>query len=528
MRGSLKRKGPSTSKGTMASPRSHGASQGEPRKKGPRKPRPARSARIVHLTAEYWPYIRTGGLAEAVRGMASFQSLQGSEVTILLPLFQRIREGDHGLKPVGDSFSIQVGPRAEEGRLWEATKGSDGPRVLLLENDHYFGRSGVYGEGGQDYPDNHLRFSFLAAAAVQVLPDIAPGQSPVVLHMHDWHTALAVVYLRTLGQGDAYADGIATVLSVHNGGFQGHFPADSVPQMGLPWELYTVDCMEWYGRANILKAGLVFTDMATTVSPSHSFELRTEAGGFGLHDTFLALHDRLAGVLNGIDFRIWDSETDPYIPANYSRDDLSGKAQCKAALQEGVGFPQEPDRLVIGMVARMVAQKGMDLILGGRAIREADAQFVFLGAGERRYEEGLMNLAAAHPDRVAVELSFTEKREHQILAGADALLMPSLYEPCGLTQMKALRYGTPPLARRVGGLDDTIEDGTTGLLFDDYKPERLDWIVERAVFRYRKPASWQDMAKHGMARDFSWDRVVTRYFAIYDQALEIRADALVK
>jgi starch synthase len=458
--------------------------------------------------------------------MATFQSQQGSEVVVILPLFRAIREGDYGLKPSGDVFSVQVGPRTEEARLWEATKGSEGPRVLLLENEHYFGRKGVYGEGGQDYPDNHLRFSFLAAVTAQVLPTIAPGTSPVVLHMHDWHTALAVVYLRTLGQGDAYADGVATVLSVHNGGFQGHFPPDTLPQMGLPWELYTMDCMEWYGRANILKAGLMFTDMATTVSPSHSFELRTEAGGFGLHDTFLGLHDRLAGVLNGIDFRIWDPETDPYIPANYSRHDLSGKAQCKAAVQEEFGLAKQPDRLLIGMVARMVAQKGMDLILGGRAIREADAQFVFLGSGESRFEAGLTNLAAADPDRIAVQLNFTEEAEHLIIAGADALLMPSLYEPCGLTQMRAMRYGTPPLARRVGGLDDTIQDGTTGLLFDDYKPERLDWIVERAVFRYRKPASWQGLAEHGMTQDFSWEGVVNRYFEVYDQAFEVRAEAL--
>ena len=493
---------------------------------GSRKTHPSQNARIIHLTAEYWPYIRTGGLGEAVSGMANFQSMRDVEVTVVLPLFQRIREGDHGLKPLGEPFTVQVGSRAEEARLWEATKGSDGPRVLLVENDGYFGRPGAYGEKGKDYPDNHLRFSFLAAAAAQILPELAPGPDPVLLHMHDWHTALAVVYLRALGQGDAFADRVATVLSVHNGGFQGTFPAETLPEMGLPWELYTMDCMEWYGRANMLKGGLAFTDMATTVSPSHSFELRTEDGGFGLHDTFLELHDRLAGVLNGIDFRVWDPETDPYIPANYSRDDLSGKALCKATLQREYGLPQEPDRLLIGMVARMAAQKGMDLILGGRAIREADAQFIFLGSGEPRYEEGFTNIAAAYPDRVAVELGFTEEREHQIIAGADALLMPSLYEPCGLTQMRAMRYGTPPLARRVGGLEDTIEDGTTGLLFDDYKPERLDWIVERAVFRYRKPASWQDMAEHGMLQDFSWERAVDRYFEIYDQAFEVRDESL--
>ncbi len=492
----------------------------------PRKTGPSRTARIVHITAEYWPYARTGGLGEAVRGMATFQSAAGSETTVLLPLFESIKDGDYGLKPFGGPFTVPIGHRIEPGQLWEATKGTDGPRVLLLENQDYFGRNGVYGEGGEDYPDNHLRFSFLTAAAIQVLPELVPGPAPVLLHMHDWHTALAVVYLRALGKGDPFADRVATVLSVHNGGFQGHFPREVMAEMGLPYELYHMDAMEWYGRANILKGGLVFSDMASTVSPSHSFELRTEAGGFGLHHTFLGLHDRLVGVLNGIDYQIWNPELDPQIPANYSSEDLSGKAECKATVQRAYGLEEDPDKLLIGMVARMVSQKGMDLILGGAAIREAEAQFVFLGSGEKRFEEGLQNLAAAYPERVAVEIGFTEEKEHRIVAGADALLMPSLYEPCGLTQMRAMRYGTIPLARRVGGLDDTIEDGHTGLLFDDYKPERLDWLIERAVARYKKPATWRDTVEHGMALDYSWERVVDRYFEVYEQAFEARAESL--
>jgi starch synthase len=493
----------------------------------PRITGPSRKARIVHLSAEYWPYIRTGGLGEAVRGMATFQSMAGSETTVILPFFDRIKEVDYGVKPVGKPFTVPVGHRIEHAQLWEATKGTDGPRVLLVENADYFGRAGVYGEDGEDYPDNHLRFSFFASAAVQVLPEVAPGPDPILLHMHDWHTALAVVYLRALGRGDPFADAIGTVLSVHNGGFQGHFPREVMAEMGLPYELYHMDTMEWYGRANVLKGGLVFTDIATTVSPSHSFELRTEDGGFGLHHTFLGLHDRLTGILNGIDYRIWDPEKDPALPVNYSAEDLSGKAECKAALQREYGLEEDPEKLVIGMVARLVAQKGLDLILGGRALREEEkAQFIFLGSGEKRYEEGLKNVAAAHPHRVAVQLDFNEEREHRVVAGADALLMPSLYEPCGLTQMRAMRYGTPPLARRVGGLDDTIEDGHTGLLFDDYKPERLDWLIERAVARFQKPATWRDMVEHGMAEDFSWERAADRYFEIYEQAFEHRAETL--
>jgi starch synthase len=232
------------------------------------------------------------------------------------------------------------------------------------------------------------------------------------------------------------------------------------------------------------------------------------------------------GVLNGIDFRIWNPEIDPNLPVTYSLADLSGKAACKAALQREAGLPEEADRLLIGMVARMVAQKGMDLILGGRAIRESPAQFVFLGSGEPRYEEALGNLARAHPDRISVGTEFREDKEHRVIAGADALLMPSLYEPCGLTQMRAQRYGTIPLARRVGGLEDTIEDGTTGLLFDDYRPDRLDWTINRAVTRYRNPDAWRDMMEHAMVQDFSWEKAVARYFEVYDRAFEVRGKAL--
>jgi len=496
---------------------------GGPKGPGALRPHPGRSARIVHLTAEYWPYIRTGGLGEAVRGMATFQHRAESETMVLLPLYHPIREGDYGLRVVGEEFTVQVGPRSERARLWEATKGTDGPRVLFIENGDYFDRPGVYGEAGSDYPDNHRRFSFFAAAAVDILPRIAP--SPALLHMHDWHTALAIVYLRALGRGDPYADALASVLSVHNGGFQGHFPPEVLPEIGLPMELYHMDVMEWYGRANILKGGLVYTDIASTVSPGHAFELRTASGGFGLHHTFLGLHDRLVGVLNGIDLAIWNPETDPNIPAPYSLQDLGGKAVCKAALQKAYGLPEDPHRLLIGMVARMVAQKGMDLILGGSAIREAKAQFVFLGSGEPRFEEALLNLAQAHPDRIAVQTEFKEEREHRVIAGADALMMPSLYEPCGLTQMRAQRYGTLPLARRVGGLADTIEDGTTGLLFDDYRADRLDWTIARAVTRYRNPDAWRDMMEHAMVQDFSWEKVVTRYFEVYDRAFEVREKA---
>ena len=479
---------------------------------------------IVHLAAEYWPYIRTGGLGEAVRGIASYEASLGYETVAILPLYSSLRGGPCELRPLGDPFQVQVGPRTETGRLWEAPRCADGVRILFVENSEYFDRPGVYGEGGRDYPDSHRRFAFFSKAVVELLPSIV--RPPVVLHMHDWHTALSIVYLRILNEGDPFADQIASVLSVHNGGFQGHLPPEVLSDIGLPMDLYRMDFMEWYGRANILKAGLLSTDMATTVSGSHAFELRTEAGGFGLHHTFLDLQDRLVGILNGIDVRIWDPRTDVAIPANFSEDDFSGKAVCKAALQREYHLPVDPDRLLIAMVARMVAQKGLELVLKGRRIGETDAQFIFLGEGEPHFAEGLARLAAAHPDRIAVDSAFTEGKEHRVIAGADALLMPSLYEPCGLTQMRAQRYGTVPLARRVGGLEETIEDGVNGLLFDDFSPDRLDWLVDQARIRYSDSEGWRKMMLSGMAKDFSWGLVVNRYFDVYERARQIRAGVL--
>lgn len=487
----------------------------------------SRTAHVVHVTAEYWPFVRTGGLGEAVRGMAEFQARAGAPVTVFLPLFQAVRRAGHPMVPSEDPFEVRLGGRKEPARLWEWAGGERGdPRIFFVEHQEYFDRPGIYGENHADYPDNDLRFSFFCAAVLQVLPRLT--REPIVLHLHDWHTALAAVYLRVLDRGNPFADRLPIVLSVHNGGFQGHFPPESLARMGLPIELYRMEIMEWYGRANVLKGGLVFSDMVATVSPTHAFELRTEDGGFGLHHTFLSLHDRLVGVLNGIDHGIWNPETDPGIAANYSVEELSGKARCKAALQQELGLPQDPSTLLIAMVARLVAQKGIDLILSGGALRRARAQFVFLGSGERRYEKALWELAQAWPERIAVDLAYGEEKEHRIIAGADALLMPSLYEPCGLTQMRAMRYGAVPLARRVGGLNDTIQDGVTGLLFDDYKPERLDWIVDRAVARFAKPEAWLDLVENAMVQDFSWERVVERYFDVYDRAFEVRAEALTR
>lgn len=471
---------------------------------------------IVHLSSEYLGLARTGGLGEVVRRVAEMQVARGHPVTVFLPAYRSIHDNAPTLRPWREPYTVALGDRTETIRLLEVVEEGEGPRVLLVDHPDFFDRPGIYGEAGGDYRDNHLRFALFSRAVVAALPLVS--DEPPLVNAHDWHTALAPVYARTLLAGDPYFDATAFVLTVHNAGYQGHFGPEVLAEVGLPASLFHWQRMEWYGKVNFLKGGLVFSDYVTTVSPTHAHELRTRFGGFGLHEVFMTLQDRFVGILNGIDQSQWNPATDPHIEANYTLDDFSGKARCKAWLQESTGLPARPELPLFGMTARLVYQKGLDLILGADLIHQVDAQFIFLGAGEPHYHEAFSALAERSPDRIAVRFEFSTPREHQLLAGADALLMPSLYEPCGLTQMRAQRYGTLPVVRRVGGLADTVEDQVTGFLFDAYDPVSLEDAVRRALGLYQDPEAWLRHALTAMQRDFSWDRSVDAYAEIYAAA----------
>ncbi|HNV74703.1 MAG: glycogen synthase [Gemmatimonadaceae bacterium] len=478
---------------------------------------------VVHVVAELAPFARTGGLGEAVANLAKAQSRAGLAVSLIMPLYRQVREVVSDFVPASDPFFVQVGPRAEYARLFESQSlrdrtGEGMPRVYFVDNEYYFGgRDGIYGDARGDYGDNDRRWAYFALASLTALPMIT--QAPVMMHCHDWHTALAPAYLRAREAGNDFLRQTWTVITVHNAGFQGHFPPPSMADVGLPWEFYNHHMFEWYGKMNMLKGGMACADAVTTVSPTHAHELRTEKGGFGLHDAFVAMRERFVGIINGIDNADWNPANDPFIAYNYSRTKLSPKKQNKLALQRIFGLPERPGTPVIGMSARMVAQKGLDLILGSPRFLSLDAQFIFLGQGEKRYVDILEELAALVPGRIGVQTDFTVEQEHRLLAGADMIVMPSQYEPCGLTQMRAQRYGTLPVARKVGGLADTIEDNVTGFLFDDYTQAGFISACARAIDHYRHPQVWTQMVREAMGRDFGWERSEGKYRELYRRAI---------
>lgn len=490
--------------------------------------RDGRPASVVHLAAELAPYARTGGLGEAVSSLAAYQAANGLPASIIMPLYRQALARLPRVVPVGEPYEVHVGHRRELARLY--TTADDGPplgvgerrrrlraRHYFIANEHYFDRAGIYGEHGGDYGDNARRFAFLAAAALQALPRIA--SEPLILHCHDWHTALAPMYLRTWYGTHPFYRRVSTVLSVHNAGFQGHYAPEVVPELGLPWELYDWRALEWYGRANLLKGGIALADAVTTVSPTHATELRTPTGGFGLHDAFLALGDRFSGIVNGIDQQIWNPADDRHLVAPYDVDDLAGKQACRRALQQQYGLPIRDDVPIFAMAARLVWQKGLDLVLAETGLFDLDAQYIFLGAGEARYEHALRGWARRAPDRVRVDTAFNDPAEHRLMAGADVCLMPCQYEPCGLTQMRAQRYGTLPLVRGVGGLADTVDDGVTGFVFRTYDAGAFVACAIRAVRTFRDQPTWRRMMREAMTRDFGWERSEERYLAVYRQVM---------
>ncbi len=482
-------------------------------------------APVLHVSAECWPYVRTGGLGEAVAALAAHQAAH-APVAVVVPLYRKARQSLDALGvelvPASDVLPLAVGSWRPETQLYRPSAALPGtPDLVFVRCDEAFDRAGIYGEGAVDFADNARRFAVLCHAALHALRGRAGG-TPAILHAHDWHAGLALLYLRTTYAHDPALRGVASVLTVHNAAFQQHLSAEDVGALDLPAELYDWRCLEWYGRANLLKGALAVADHVTTVSPTHAEELCTSLGGFGLHDAFTALGERLVGIRNGIDLTCWDPRTDVELPMRYGPDALDGKRVCKAALQKAMGLAIEPAVPLIAVCARLDRQKGFDLLLSAGVLERPDVQVVVLGEGETRYADALHARADAAPDRVAVCTRFSDAAERRLLAGADLALVPSVYEPCGLAQLRAQRYGALPVAHRVGGLADTIIDGVNGILFATHTRDALDDGIARALNAYRVPSHWHTIVGTTMRADVGWMAPASEYARVYRAALASR------
>ena len=475
--------------------------------------------RVVMLSPEVYPYAKTGGLADVLAALPPALAAAGVEVTVCVPGYRSALRAA-GTPAPGTRLHAPIASRMEAAEMVRVP-GAPVPTVLLRA-DRYFDRDGLYGEGGQDYPDNAERFAFFCRAALEWLR--AEREPPDVLHVHEWQAALAPAFLRATAALYPELGRVRTVLTLHNLAFQGRFPADHWHVLNLDARYFVPEFLEFYGEINFLKAGMVFADALTTVSPRYAAEIQTPAFGEGLDGVLRARGAALRGILNGIDDAVWDPATDPHLPARYRAGDLAGKARCKRALQAELGLDVGDDAPLLGVVSRLAEQKGFDLLAVALppALEAWDAELAVLGSGEERYERWVRELEARFPGRVGARVGFDEGLAHRIEAGADVFLMPSRFEPCGLNQLYSLRYGTVPIVHATGGLDDSVAEfdpatGTgTGFKFTPYTPDAFLAALERALRTRRDPALWARLVANGMAQDFSWSRAAAEYRALYE------------
>ncbi len=491
--------------------------------------------KVVLASSEAVPFAKTGGLADVAAALPKALGAAGHDVWLVLPYYRQLSGPlESTIHPTDVEFPIELGSKSVQARVFRSSLPETDVPVLLIDQPDYFDRPGLYQQDGHDYDDNCERFLFFSRSVLEAVArfEIRPD----IVHANDWQTGIIPALLKIEYQETPEFSSTSSVFTIHNMAFQGSFWHWDMLLTGLDWKYFNWRQMEFFGNMNLLKTGIVFSDMVTTVSPTYAQEIQTPEFGCGLNGVLRGRGDSLVGILNGVDTAIWNPATDPHITENYDVNSYkTGKSVCKDHLQQAVSLPRRSDVPLFGMISRMTDQKGFDLIAGcAEDVLQEDLQFVFLGTGDSHYEEILKSLGDRYTDKVAAVIGFDEMLAHQIEASCDIYLMPSRFEPCGLNQMYSLAYGTVPLVHAVGGLADSVIDATTeniaaghanGLSFNEYSPEQLAHQIRRAITLYHDESAWPQLVSTGMSRDWSWNQSATDYLAVYERALHSREAA---
>lgn len=496
--------------------------------------------KILFASSEVAPFSKTGGLADVSAALPPALASLGEQVTVITPAYRSVWSCGRPIEPLDVDLSIPIGTKTVEGTLLRSTlpagpQGSEAVPVLLVQQDDYYDRDGLYGTPEGDYVDNCERFVFFSRAVLEAARKLELTVD--VVHCHDWQSALIPAYLQIEYRDCPGLERAGSLFTIHNLAFQGQFWHWDMLLTGLDWKYFNWRQLEFHGKLNLLKAGLVFADRLNTVSPRYAEEIQTAAFGAGLEGVLQHRRAVLSGILNGVDYRVWNPATDPYLPQTYDPSCVeSGKAACKSALQSELRLRPAANAPLVAFVGRLTEQKGIDLIVDvlPEWTRTTDVQWVVLGTGEPRFHQALLGLAERFPHKLAVRLEFSERLAHRIEGGADLFLMPSRFEPCGLSQMYSMKYGTVPVVRATGGLVDTVVDATpqalaegraTGFVFSECSPLALSEALRRACELYRRPHQWRQLQATCLQQDWSWERSAREYQALYRRICERRVQA---